>query len=581
MKAKLPAIFLALMILVLWTAVPCLSEEEQVLSCGDWQYVLREDGSAELIRYTGSAGRIDIPGDLNGHVIMAVRGNPFDDQLGRTKYSVAVPADHPYLETVQGVLFGKTDRKLICCPPSLELKSYQIPDGTEIIGASAFRFCGKLKSVDIPETVKVIEDWAFCACTSLKEASIPENVSSIGSYAFYNCNFGSLRIPDGVTCISEYAFAYCTSLKSVTIPAGVTDIRDHAFAFCTDLTSVALPQRLVSIGEKAFYDSGLKGVTVPSGVTSIGDGAFSACTNLTDITVSPDNSRYFSAGGVLFSRDGTVLIQYPCGRASGYYAVPEGVTELGNRAFCYSKLSAVEIPETVTVIGYAAFSDCTNLTKITIPGSVTDIGECAFECSSLRSIVIPDGVITIGDMAFEKCSELVTAEISASVAAIGVRVFSVCGALQEITVSPDNARYTSLDGILFSKDGTALIQYPAGKTDASCAIPESVAEIGHSAFSGCKNLKEIFIPESVTEIGQSAFARCENVKEIIIPEGVESIGDYAFMWCESLENVSVPASVVNIGIDAFWKCDSLTLLVTGGSYAEKYCTESHVPFRSR
>ena len=139
--------------------------EEVTYTCGDYKYVLREDGSAEVVGYTGPGGDIMIPNDLDGHPIMAMRTNVFSKRLYVSdNYTVSVHEDHPYLATINGVLFGKTDRRLICCPYALKQTEYMIPQGIEQIGDDAFGFCAGLTSVTIPESVTSIGDDAFFGC---------------------------------------------------------------------------------------------------------------------------------------------------------------------------------------------------------------------------------------------------------------------------------------------------------------------------------------------------------------------------------------------------------------------------------
>ena len=133
----------------------------------------------------------------------------------------------------------------------------------------------------------------------------------------------------------------------------------------------------------------------------------------------------------------------------------------------------------ITKIGEYAFFRCYSLTNITIPGSVTSIGDYAFAiCSSLTSITIPNSVTSIGKDAFQDCSKLTS-----------------------INVSDNNRNYSSIDGVLFNKDKTEIIQYPEEKESKSYKIPNSVTSIGDWEFYICSSLTNITIPESVTSIG--------------------------------------------------------------------------------
>ncbi len=157
------------------------------------------------------------------------------------------------------------------------------------------------------------------------------------------------------------------------------------------------------------------------------------------------------------------------------------------------------------------------------------------DCNSLTAITIPDSVTGIGNDAF-----------------------SYCESLTSINVNENNKNYCSVDGILFNKDKTALIQYPQGKTDTSYAIPDSVTTIGDSAFHRCNSLKSITIPDGVTTIDKWAFYRCSGLTGMTIPDSVTTINDSAFEYCSSLIDITIPDNVTAIGVRTFLHCKSLT-----------------------
>ena len=194
-------------------------------------------------------------------------------------------------------------------------------------------------------------------------------------------------------------------------------------------------------------------------------------------------------------------------------------------------------------------------------------GAAVFQgCTGITSIVIPDSVISIDRSAFSGCTSLA-----------------------EITVSLDNKNYSSVDGVLFNKDGSELIIYPKGNGRSAYTVPDGVTSISGSAFSGCTSLKEIVIPDSVTSIGESAFSGCTSLSkvklsnnlriiqertfydctslaEIVIPDSVTEISgridtEYyggAFIGCTSLAEIVIPDSVTKIGVSAFLGCTSLS-----------------------
>ena len=183
------------------------------------------------------------------------------------------------------------------------------------------------------------------------------------------------------------------------------------------------------------------------------------------------------------------------------------VTTIGDKAFFYcSSLTSVSIPDSVTSIGEWAFSGCRGLTSVSIPDSVTSIGNLAFyACSNLTSVnYFPDSVASIGSGAFSytpwltakreenplvivnnflidgsTCEGEIT--IPDTVTNITAGIFSNPN-LTAIEVSENNADYTSIDGVLFNKDKTELISYPAGSPRTEYIVPASVTSIKYSAF---------------------------------------------------------------------------------------------------
>ena len=193
---------------------------------------------------------------------------------------------------------------------------------------------------------------------------------------------------------------------------------------------------------------------------------------------------------------------------------------------------AVSIPATisnlpVTSIGEYVFK-YSPLTSITIPGTVTNIGEDAFfNCTNLPSVTIPPGVVSIGTGAFSSCWGLTNVMIPGSVASIGQIAFVYCFDLTEITVDATNSYYSSLNGVLFDKNQTTLIQCPAG-IGGSYAVPDTVTSIGEEAFATCNGLTSVTIPGSVASIGENAFADCLSLTNACFEGNAPSDGGYIF-----------------------------------------------------
>ncbi|MBL9171037.1 MAG: leucine-rich repeat protein [Verrucomicrobiales bacterium] len=318
-------------------------------------------------------------------------------------------------------------------------------------------------------------------------------VTAIGSLAFFHrSSLTNVTIPDSVTSIGSYAFARCTLLESITIPDNLTNIGDAAFADCTTLASIR----------------------IPSSVTMIGVGVFAASTNLAEITVDEDNPAYRSVDGVLCNKSLTTLIQCPEGK-SGSYSIPDRVIRIGDRAFASAtRLASVSILNGVLSIGDSAFIGCASLTSVIIPSSVTTIGETAFlACLKLVSVGISNGVASIGKAAFYDCPSLAAITIPSSVVRIGDYAFAGCTSLAAITVDAGNSNYGSVDGVLFDKSLTTLIQCPGGNT-VRYTVPNKVISIGDYAFHSCVSLTSVTIPNSVKFIGNGAFHSCTSLANV-------------------------------------------------------------------
>lgn len=191
-----------------------------------------------------------------------------------------------------------------------------------------------------------------------------------------------------------------------------------------------------------------------------------------------------------------------------------------------------------------------------------------------------DGLLVthISSGAFENCSRLKTIEIPVSIKTIGDSAFVGCSSLKSINVDPDNRYYKSVDGNLYSKDGTVLICYAQGKKERSFTIPDGVTTIASGAFYGCESLEKVVIPDGVTNIEKNAFRACSSLKSIDIPSSITHIEDYAFAECQSLVNINFIYGITKIGNLMFYKCSSLKevkipeSVETIGDYAFAECS---------
>ena len=425
---------------------------------GIYTYEVSSDNKVTITDCDRSAnGAITIPSEIDGKPVTSIGDDAFSHCTGLT--SITIP--NSVTSIGDGAFWDCT-----------RLTSITIPNSVTSIGGSAFEYCTGLTSITIPNSVTSIGRYAFDGCTGLTSINvasgnnyysdnngvlfnkkktelirypegksqtsytIPNSVTSIGYGAFEYCTgLTSITIPNSVTSIGYEAFLRCTGLTSITIPNSVTSIGEMAFEYCTGLTSITLGNSVTSIGRYAFYGcSGLTSITIPNSVTTIEYLAFRNCTGLTSINVASGNNYYSDNNGVLFNKKKTELIRYPEGKSQTSYTIPDSVTSIGYYAFTYcTGLTSITIPNSVTSIGYEAFADCTGLTSITIPNSVTSIGRYAFYgCTGLTSITIPNSVTSIEDSAFDGCSGLTSITIPNSVTSIDDSAFWDCTGLKDV-----------------------------------------------------------------------------------------------------------------------------------------------------
>lgn len=236
-------------------------------------------------------------------------------------------------------------------------------------------------------------------------------------------------------------------------------------------------------------------------------------------------------------------------------------------------LHCPEADGTITIIGYEGAGG-----EVTIPSeihgqSVTCIGDWALVgCDSLTSVTIPISVTSIMGRAFDRCTNLTSVKIAGSVTSIGEMVFRGCNSLQTIVVDAANVAYCSLDGVLFNKDRTRLLQCPGAKT-GNYSIPESVATIELAAFWFCPNLTSVTIGSAVTSIkGSNIFGFSGNLDAILVSAENQAFssrdgvlfnkGQTKLIRCPEGKTgqYTIPQSVTEIVKDAF-KCSKLAGVV--------------------
>ncbi len=203
--------------------------------------------------------------------------------------------------------------------------------------------------------------------------------------------------------------------------------------------------------------------------------------------------------------------------------LPRTVEKIEGGAFYNSGIESIDMPDTVSSMGYGVFEDCRKLSTVQLPKSLTEIPYSTFcGCFALANVVIPTGVTSIGMYAFRDCL-IESLEIPTGVTSIG---------------------------------GGAFMNTPL----KSLKIPDTVTEIHSYAFEGTK-LTSVEIPYGVTRIEQSTFSECKKLSSVKIPSSVESIAPYAFRYCTNLKSITIPESVHYIAAGAFLYCENLSEII--------------------
>ena len=217
----------------------------------------------------------------------------------------------------------------------------------------------------------------------------------------------------------------------------------------------------------------------------------------------------------------------------------------------------VIIPKNVKKINCGAFSGHSEIEEISFSKKITCIDDYAFYgCSGLKEAILPESLVTIGRLAFGSCESMEKIYIGSS--ASNIMELSMCGcrSLKNIEISPKNKSFKSIDGIMCTKDGTALVTCPLDRT-GKITIPDSVITIKECAFYDCKKIEEICAGNNLKYIDEAAFYGCENLKKVNFGDSVKKIRAYAFADCSSLEKFATTENLTAIGNSAFCGCKNL------------------------
>ena len=377
------------------------------------------------------------------------------------------------------------------------------------------------------------------------------------------------------------------------------------------LEEIIISDSVTYIGEYSFSYTGAKSITIGKGLKTIdGVGTFTYNFSLEEIIVDVGNSVYSSDNGVLFSKDKTVMLQYPLARVCDSYTIPDGVVTVEKGAAYQAPFKELNMPESLKYIGQEAFASSSVLKTINFGKNVEVIGAYAFtNIWELEEIVIPDSVKRIEDGAFSSNRSLYYVEMGENVEHIGAGAFQNCGIgdiylpdslesigegafvgcsftkvsipenvevigekafygnyIKEFAVDTDNQYFCSYENNLYTKDMSTLIQYAAKHRFVYCfTLPEGVKNIADYAFSGSGYIETVILNEGLEYIGEKAFEQCGSLRELYIPASVSELSKSTIVDdCDSF------GTIYYGGDETQWDAIDFYDRLTDNEYIQKY-----------
>lgn len=392
------------------------------------------------------------------------------------------------------------------------LRVLEIGDGVTVIPEDTFAdMVSELEVLTLPDGLVEIQRCAFRGLgENFKTLELPETLEIISFNAFEASHLETIEIPASVTEIRSRAFTDCKQLRSVTIHGENVTIGDEAFENCTALEEVLIRGSVKSIGYGSFRNTALKEFTIPAGIESIEEYAFA------------DNPalRSFTLHGNADTTLGDCILRYSNNLE---YLYIDGIETIGKRAFnLYNGLPGLRhlvIGEGVKTIGEEAFCaknttngvlDYANLETLILPQSLETIGEFAFHKTGIRELKLTGGRLkSIGMSAFSQCKQLTSVTLDGEELAVDAQAFTDCEALQTVWLG---SGVKSIGNYAF--DDCDIRQL---------TLSEGLESLGRSAFNRNVNLKSVTLPDSITDYGDgiNPFTDCTGLEYLYIGGGAD------------------------------------------------------------
>lgn len=354
---------------------------------------------------------------------------------------------------------------------------------------------------------------------------------------------------------------YIGQSKTVIVPEGITELESSCFWDNQFVEEVVLPNTLVNLGGDTFYYcKNLKKITIPSSVKIMGNNPFAGCPK---IEIKNESPYFVYENGALYTADKEAMIYCSIKGDSSEFVIPEGVKIICKHTFyCCDRFSKITLPRSLEKMENNPFSGCTHLSienksksyfikdDVIYNGFKTSVVGTLNKIKSKRLELLP-GIKTINRNSFWNCKGIETIVFPESLEDIGYNPFVDCS---NIRFENHSKYFNVIDGVLYNKDCSKIICYPAWKAVGPVEIPESVITLERGAFSGCRNMTEVNL-HNVNIINKSCFTNCESLEKLYCSDFITYIGEWAFAYCLSLKEVSIYKETI-VDNNAFSNCNA-------------------------
>ncbi len=497
------------------------------------------NGVNTIVQYSGSDPAVVIPATTNGLPVTAIAGFAFQSRTSLTNVTIpsgitnigagafygcsslagiTVDPANPSYTSTNGILFNKNQTIIVEYPGGLG-GNYTIPSTVTNIGGAAFSSCQKLTTVTIPNSVLSIEGSAFNLCVNLTNVTIGSSVAGIAASAFDSC----------------------VKLAGVYYLGNAPLVGANVFASDGHATNYYLPGTSGWISPFAGRPAVMLNPPNPAGLLQV---TFSPTSTIT-------NGAQWRVDGGVTQTNGAIVLGLAVGNHTVSYGPVNGWAKPADQIVAVTANATNVTTGVYGQVTYATNGSAIILLGYTGPGS---------------AVILPDAINgrPVAGITFHAFNNpnLTSVTISSSITNIGYgnSALSGCQNLTEINVDANSPFFSSMAGVLFDKNQTALVQYPRAR-GGSYTVPDSVTEIRNESFLGCASLTGISFGPNLLSIGDLAFDGCSSLTSLAIPNKVVGIGNDTFRNCAGLTNLTFGTSLTTILDGAFVNCPGLTTIV--------------------